>query len=283
MKQILIALLTLLFSVNLFAQQENLQKIYETEKSFEKTVAEKGINQGFLDFLTVDSVVFEPERANGVEIWKSRPKLPATLVWNPIWIDVSSNGAIGYSIGNSVYRANGKDDSQPVYGHYLSVWSRQPNGNYKATIDIGINHEKPQKEETNWKTFTKTTEKTETKISSADYSVQFFEMAEKRGLIKAYQEFLADDAYVLRENNQPFIGKKEALNFLGKNKNLIKFTKRTVFSGTSDLAYMTNSYTFKNKKGEDIEKGNFVQVWKLRNGKWQIVADVFLPSSLNIK
>ena len=29
--------------------------------------------------------------------------------------------------------------------------------------------------------------------------------------------------------------------------------------------------------GKQIEKGNFLQIWKLRGGKWQIVLDAFVP------
>jgi hypothetical protein len=31
------------------------------------------------------------------------------------------------------------------------------------------------------------------------------------------------------------------------------------------------------KKGVETQKGNFIQVWKLRSGRWQIAADLFLP------
>src|SRR5688572_18363749 len=118
--------------------QDSAQKIYETERAFEKMAAEQNIRAGFLEFLTADAVMFFPEAANARETWRARSVTPAALTWNPILIDVSSNGALGYSIGNSIFRQNGKNDPSGVYGHYLSIWTRQPNGVYRAVLDTGI-------------------------------------------------------------------------------------------------------------------------------------------------
>ena len=110
------------------------QKIYETERAFEKMVAEKGMRDGFIEFLSPVGIMFMPDVVNGRDAWKARPATPAALTWNPIWIDVSSNGVLAYSIGNSMYRAKGKDDVDIFYGHYISIWTRQRNGEYRAAL-----------------------------------------------------------------------------------------------------------------------------------------------------
>ena len=48
--------------------------------------------------------------------------------------------------------------------------------------------------------------------------------------------------------------------------------------GAADMAYVSNSYTVTNLKGATIEKGTFLQVWKLRKDKWLIVFDMFVPA-----
>lgn len=254
------------------------RKIYATERAFKKMVAEKGINAGLIEYLAPDGVMFFPEAANARERWKMLPTSPATLIWNPVWIDVSSNGALAYSIGNSLYRENGKDDPIAFYGHYISIWSRQMNGDYRAVLDAGINHEKPAATPVDWKSPADSgKEKNAKKISAADSSVGFYQTAEQQGSDKAYKQYLADDVYLLRENKQPFIGKKAALEYLRQGKSNIKFARRKSFIEAADLAHVFNIYTITNKAGKEIERGNFVQVWKLRGDKWQIVADVFVP------
>jgi hypothetical protein len=258
--------------------QDNAQKIFDTERSFEKMVAEKGIKSGFIEFLSPLGVIFRPGPVNGRESWNSRADSPMALSWNPIKIEVSSNGALGYSIGNSVIRPKGKDDTNPFYGHYLSIWTRQPNGEYRAALDAGITHEKPSKLEPDWKPGEAAgAETNEDRLFAGDSSISFFRLAENRGVKEAYKRFAADDIYLLRDGHLPFVGRGAALDFLDSQKSSIKFVKRRSFIEAGDLAYVYSTYTLIDKNGVEAEKGNFVQVWKLRSGKWVIAADLFLP------
>ena len=277
MKKILLLSIIIFSFTSLFAERE-AQKIFDTEKAFEKTVAEKDINQAFIEFLSLDGLVFVPNAANGREFWKNRPKSPAALYWNPTFIDVSSNGVLAYSTGNSIYKPQGKDDTNSFYGEYATIWQRQSDGTYLAALDMGISHEKPNTE-TKWTSPTDSgKELNEKKFSAADASTGFFEMVTKQGLSKAYQVFLADDARLLREEKMPIVGKQNALNELKNDKSKLFFAKRSVFVSAADMAYISNSYTVNDKNGKPTGTGNFLQVWKLRGIKWQIAFDVFVPN-----
>lgn len=278
MKNVLILILVIFGCVNIFAQS-NAQKIYDTEKAFEKASAEKGLNQAFIEFTTSDGTCFlTGAPTNCREFWKTTPASPAFLTWNPTFIDVSSNGALAYSTGNSVYRAKGKSDTTAFYGEYATVWSRQPNGNYLAALDIGISHEQANTE-TNWTSPTDSgKEMNAQRSSAADSSTAFFETARNMSLSKAYKTFLAEDARMLREGKMPLIGKKNVMSEMKNFKSKVNFAKRSIFTEAADMAYITNSYTVVDKNNKPTETGNFLQVWKLRGGKWQIVFDVFLPN-----
>jgi len=276
MRIFIIATLVFLFTGITLAQND-AEKVFNTEKAFEKMVAEKGIKVGFIEFMAPTGIIFRPEAVNARESFASRPASPASLTWNPIWIDVSSNGAIAYSIGNSVFRPKGKDDPNMIFGHYLSIWNRQANGEYRAALDTGINHEKPASTPTEWRSPADTgLEKNERRISAADSSTGFYEMAEKTGSVKAYKSYLADDAILMRDGRQPLIGKKAAIDYLSEQKPRVLFAKRKAFIEAADMAYVYNLYTLVDPKGAEIERGNFVQVWKLRKGKWLIAADVWV-------
>lgn len=276
MRIFIIATLVFLFTGITLAQND-AEKVFNTEKAFEKMVAEKGIKDGFIEFMSPTGIIFRPEAVNARESFASRPASPASLTWNPIWIDVSSNGAIAYSIGNSVFRPKGKDDPNKIFGHYLSIWNRQANGEYRAALDTGINHEKPVSTPTAWRSPADTgLEKNERRISAADSSTGFYEMAEKTGSVKAYKSYLADDAILMRDGRQPLIGKKAAIDYLSEQKPRVLFAKRKAFIEAADMAYVYNLYTLVDPKGAEIERGNFVQVWKLRKGKWLIAADVWV-------
>ncbi|CAN5509953.1 hypothetical protein BH10ACI1_BH10ACI1_03720 [soil metagenome] len=277
MKKILVLFLILFFCANGFGQS-NLQKVYDTEKAFEKMVAEKGINQGFITFLAPDGIIFNPNPTNGREFWKNRAASPAALFWNPTFVDVASNGALAYTSGNSVYHPKGKDDTNAFYGEYATVWHRQPNGTYLAALDMGISHEQANNE-TKWTSPADSGKELNPQgISAADSSTGFFETAAKQGVVKAYKSFLSEDARMLRDGKMPIIGKKNILNEYKDFKSKVNFTKRSVFIEAADMAYITNSYAIVDKDDKPIETGNFLQVWKLRGGKWQLVFDVFVPN-----
>jgi len=276
MRIFIIAALVFLFA-GITLTQNDAEKVFNTEKAFEKMVAEKGIRDGFIEFMAPTGIIFRPEAVNARESFASRPASPASLTWNPIWIDVSSNGAIAYSIGNSVFRPKGRDDPNMIFGHYLSIWNRQANGEYRAALDTGINHEKPASTPTEWRSPADTgLEKNERRISAADSSTGFYEMAEKTGSVKAYKSYLADDAILMRDGRQPLIGKKAAIDYLSEQKPRVLFAKRKAFIEAADMAYVYNLYTLVDPMGAEIERGNFVQVWKLRKGKWLIAADVWV-------
>lgn len=277
MKKILLLSIIIFSFTNIFAQND-LQKVYETEKAFEKAVAENGINQAFIEFLAPDGIIFAPNATNGREFWKNRPKSAAALYWNPTFVDVSSNGAMAYTTGNSIYKPKGKNDTDAFYGEYATVWQRQTDGSYKAVLDLGISHEQANNE-TKWASPTDTgKELNEKRISAADSSTAFFETTTKQGLSKAYKAFLADDARLLREGKMPILGKKKALDEYKNFKSNVNFAKRSFFIGAADMAYVSNSYTITDKNDKQTESGNFLQVWKLRGGKWQIVFDAFVPN-----
>jgi len=82
--KVIFVLFTSALLVSLAFAQNPAQKVYDTERAFEKTVAEKGINSGFIEYLSTDGLIFNPEAQNGREAWKNRPPSPASLTWNPI-------------------------------------------------------------------------------------------------------------------------------------------------------------------------------------------------------
>jgi ketosteroid isomerase-like protein len=270
--------LFLLTTVTATFAQDHAQAIFDTERAFEKAVADKGIKDGFIEFLSPVGVMFRPEPVNGRAWWMTRTKSPAALTWNPVKIEVSSNGALAYSIGNSIYKPKGSTDNEESHGHYLSVWTRQSDGKYFAALDAGISHPKPSQLEPTWTPGpVKPEEPNPKRLFAGDSSIAFFRMAEDRGLAKAYKAYAAEDIILMRDEKFPFVGRDAAVRFIDDQPNTITFVKRRSFVEAGDLGYVFSAYTLFDKKGTEVEKGHFVQVWKLRNGKWQIAADLFIP------
>jgi ketosteroid isomerase-like protein len=252
-----------------------LEKLIATERNFAKTAAEKDTKTAFLKFSADDAINFSPNAINAKELWNSRQANAALLAWTPEFADISANGALGYTTGPWEFRPKGKDDAPIAFGHFVTLWQKQSDGNFKFVLDIGIDHTPAALSEKCLSPNYSAKENTESK--PADIVRQFFETAEKKGLERAYKMFLGNDIRLYRQGKLPILGKKNALDEIKKNSAILKAAKRSIFINAKDLAYLSNSYTYLDKNGKEIEKGNFLQIWKLIDGKWQIVLDLFRP------
>ena len=236
--------------------------------------AEKNTRDAFLEFSAADGVLFTPAPTNAKTFWTARTANSSLLAWTPEFADISSNGILGYTTGPWEFRPKGKDDAPAGFGHFITIWQKQSDGNYRFVLDFGINHSKIALSDI-WTAPTYLEKGLVDKGSAADISAQFFEMANKESIEKAYKTFAADDIRLYRNEKVPFLGKKEALKEVKKVKDKINFAKRSFFTSATNLAYISNSYTLTDKTGKETEKGYFLQIWKFKDGRWQIVLDLF--------
>jgi ketosteroid isomerase-like protein len=258
------------------AGQNSLQKLVDTEYAFAAMAAEKNTRTAFLTFLADDGVVFNPQRSNGKQVWTARKETPALLSWYPVFADISSNGLIGYTTGPWEYRPKGKDDAPAAFGHYMTIWQKQLDGNFRAVLDFGVFHDKPPVVETRLTSAAAVLPKTgEVKTHAGDATAEFFDMVSHVSLAKAYQNFAADDIRMMRSDKQPIIGKRAALKEIAGVKAKLFISNKMSFYGTDDIAYASNVYMLA-QDGKTVETGNFVQIWKNRGGKWLIVMDIFV-------
>ena len=266
----------LAFSFCVAAAQSDLQNLVQTERAFAALATESGIKAAFLKYMSDDAVLFQPNKVGGKQYWQSRPESEAMLTWAPNYADVSSNGILGYTTGNWEFRPKGKDDAQVAFGEFVTVWQRGQDGRYKFNVDIGISHDKPVKYSTELASPAYPASPNDKNTSAADTANNFFELVGQRGLAKAYQTYAAKEIRSFREGEVPMLGKNRLLSYVKNAKTRTTLTKRAVFFGSADIAYVTNTYN-QTKTDNSVEKGNFMQIWKLIDGRWQIVLDIFKP------
>jgi len=121
-----------------------LDSLVAAERAFATRSVEQGVREAFLAFLAEDGVIFSPRATNGRQAWESRAPVAATLVWEPVFAEVSAAGDLGYTTGPWELRPN--DPQRPTgYGHYVSVWQKQADGAWRVAVDIGISHAQPMR------------------------------------------------------------------------------------------------------------------------------------------
>ncbi len=254
---------------SLAAAQTDLENLVKTEKEFASFTAEKGMKQGFSAYLANDGIIFQPTATNGKDYWNAKPDSSALLVWNPTFADISSNGKLGYTTGDWELRPNGKADKPTAFGQYVTLWQKQIDGKFKAILDIGISHDKPPKVETNWLSPKEAVAAEPTKFFTFLEQSRVFDRSNPATLYqKLYKNNLADNVRVLREGKPPIIGKKLADKETKNAAKELSLQPKFTFD-VKNLAYTYGKYE------TDKEKGSFMEIWKFRNGKWQIVLDVY--------
>jgi hypothetical protein len=276
--KIAVLVLLVFLTANVFGQiDKDLQILAETEKSFARFAAEKDTKSAFLEFAAPDGTVFQPNPTNAIAYWKARGASKGLLSWTPAFADVSANKMLGWTTGPWEYYPKGKTDAPTAFGDFATIWQRQPDGKYKFVLDIGVSHEKSQVDGVDWKSPADAGKTSgEQKLSAGETASEFYQIANNLQLYKAYKTYAADDVRVLREGKLPSLGKENFLRDIKKDKTNVFFTKRNTFFYASDTAYTFNTYVL-TRADKTTEKGNFLQIWKLRAGKWQIVLDVFNP------
>lgn len=290
MKKALILFLSVFCFVEISAQsismnkntpvKNDLQKLVETEKAFAKTAADKNTKAAFLEFLADDGIVFNPTEANGKLVWKARPESPSLLAWNPAWADLSSDGKLGYTTGGWELRPKGKTDKPSGFGEYVTIWQKQVDGSYKAVLDIGINHPSNSFSKSAWKSPTDAGSGVKA-VKDGVNSSTLTDIFSNKSMANGYFNYLSDDCLVLREGNLPFYGKKNAFIALEKLDKEFPPSAFLNFRGNmskifGNMMYVWGVYQL-NDTDKSIKKWNFVQIWKHRGGRWQIVLDIFNP------
>jgi ketosteroid isomerase-like protein len=268
MKTYLIILLIILVIATISFGQTGLENLVAAEKSFAKFSYENGMKKGYLEFLADDAIVFKPNAVNGKEFWKNQKDSNELFVWNPTFADISSDGKLGYATGDWELRQNVKDDKPIAFGQFVTIWQKQIDGNFKVIVDTGISHDKPLKVETNWSSPNDSTNKP-TKFFEFLEQSQVFDRSNPATIYtKLYKNNIADDVRILREGKLPIVGKKLAEKELRKTPKEISLQPKFTFDN-KNLGYTYGKFE------SDKEKGIFLEIWKFRNGKWQIVLDIY--------
>ena len=274
--KLLIFLLVMSMAITVTANPD-LEKMVATERRFAERAAQTSTKEAFLEFAAKDGVLFLPDRINAIEYWKGRGPSTGLLAWAPNYADISANGLMGYTTGNWEFRPKGRDGEPQGFGEFITVWLRQPDGNYRFVVDIGVGHDRPSAFLTSLtNTQEPSREANAERRSAADSANAFYASIYRDGLAKAYENFATTDVRGFREGLMPIVGKKGLVSLTKKDKGKYDLAKRSSFFETADLAYNINTYR-KIVDGKIVEKGNTLQIWKLIDKKWRLVLDVFKP------
>lgn len=250
------------------------QSVAEAQTEFQRALARNGQKAAFLEFLSDDSVVFQPDAMNGKEYWNSVKSDPEGKMFREMfYLDMASNGMVGYSTGRWEWTPKGKN--QPAErGHFVTVWAKRQGGRFRAVIDLTTTEDEAAvKRDKDRIPKEIVGEPNKRGWSAADPSMNFLKAAMSGSRLGgAYSIYAADEIRLIREGDPPIVGKKRVMSET-ENYRSITYPKRVVLNESADMAYVWNPCEYADSD-EGVERGNCLHIWKLRDKKWYITLSV---------
>ncbi|GAB3273893.1 hypothetical protein GCM10027347_46580 [Larkinella harenae] len=264
--------------------QSPLQDMVNTEKKFAQFSRDSTTKTAFLRYLAPDGITFSKGKVtNGRESFEKNPEGPGKLTWQPTAADVAAAGNLGYTTGPWEFRPKSLADKPTGHGHYVSIWKKQPDGNWRVVLDIGIDHPAPPTPPVNTIrpiTGIRTVINSDTAKNREELLVfdkQFIAALEKNGAATTYKQFLAPQARLYRMNQQPYLESTAIDSLFKQPVTLGFFPLNATVAESGDLGYVYgNAQVLTTVGGKSTKQaGNYLRIWKKGNqNQWKIVLDL---------
>ncbi len=121
-------------------------QLINVDKSWSEHSLQKGYHKSRIDFAdNAATDLLEGEMPlHGIneikEYAASHPDSTFTLIWKPLRCEVAASGELGYTFGGWTMKTKSKTGKDTLlFGDYMTVWKRQPNGSWKYIVDGGNN------------------------------------------------------------------------------------------------------------------------------------------------
>ena len=290
-----IAILFTLASVS-FAQEPKqktpLQQMVLTEQSFSKTAEVKNTRDAFMEFIADDGLLFRPGAVNGKKWMNEHPAPPPPdgkrplLAWQPAFAGMAAAGDLGFTTGPWEAKGDIKDAKPVGYGHFVTLWKKQSDGNWRFVVDLGIQHPDSGGPLTIWDvkdTDSSKNFKTVDVASATEVLLQrdraYGDEVSKSSLASSFHAFASKDTRLYLPDHQPYIGRDLSEKALESRKGAVKYQPiGGDVSKSDDLGYTHGTYERADPVDPTkVEKGSYVRIWKKHGNAWQIVLDVTNP------
>jgi ketosteroid isomerase-like protein len=267
-----------------------LAPVVETEHAFAQYSIDHGMKDAFLNFAAPDGVIFRRGPVNAIEVWKSRNPAPTGLLtWWPSYADVSLAGDMGWTSGPYEFREKATDEKPAGTGHFFTVWRRQPDGNWKFVVDLGIEHPAPAAPETalqypvwlkNGKTASRASDVEAARGSLLEAERSLAADSASKGMTTALLARADETLRLYRQNSLPVVGREAVRKTLKDMTEFVTWeTLKTDVADSGDLGYAYGTYAVTPKGSEKpSEQGNYARVWRRQGGgPWRVVFNVTTP------
>jgi len=257
-----------------------LEAMLAEEIAFGQRSVSEGTRAAFLAYLAEDSVVFQPDPADGKTV-QLESQDNGTLTWDPVFAEISADGTLGYTTGPWTHEGGEGADQIRIHGHYVSIWKIQTDGVWKVILDIGNTY--PDPFPADGVVEKRVADGPVDGVGNTDGRQELMEL--DRALSSApdrIDSLLAatdPDVRMYRNGERPTRGREAALNLLGlvltdapEPDDSIRWAPLDAgVAGSGDLGYSFGH------AGVSEDSTSYLRIWRRQAGsEWKIVLDVVI-------
>ena len=121
------------------AGADDFDDMVSAEKAFAADASARNTRDAFLAALADDGIVFAPGPSDGKRVWQARKVNKNRLEWAPEVAEIAASGDLGYTSGPWRFTEEAADKPS-AFGHFFTIWEKQPDGKWKVLVDHGVNH-----------------------------------------------------------------------------------------------------------------------------------------------
>jgi len=267
-------------SLKALAQSSDPSAARETAKidgEYSNVSVAKGMPAASVEYFAEDGVAFAPAAVNGKKYWAGRTNFPGTLIWQPIFAFAAGAADLGYTTG--VWELKKSSEARSLgFGHYVTVWAKQPKGQWKIALDVGTENPQPPEPPPSLQLLppdvTAGTQPQENSRRSLQKAQRQFAEAAHNGIGKAILDYAADDIRVYREKSFPAVGLVAAKLMLTSEQGNVTFQPGgSKMSRSGDLSYSYGNYS--EERGNVVEHGIYLMIWRAdMNGDWKLALNL---------
>jgi ketosteroid isomerase-like protein len=260
-----------------------LEKMAQTERDFAAACRKVGLRDSFLQFFADEALFFVPEPVRAKEGLSKRPSEPFAarqLTWEPRLGDIAASGELGWLTGPSSLLVPSAPKPGPNHQVYLSTWRKQPSGEWRVIIDIGVSTPSAAPFAPGFQRFAMPDRYTKgggpkaaaASLEAADQAVN--ERAATSSMVDGYGPALLDSSRLHRDDIFPIVGRAKIVEWLRAQPG--KFSASTTKAEAAEAGDFGYSYgSFKTEGADKPKTGSYVRMWERRaDGTWFIAVDV---------
>jgi ketosteroid isomerase-like protein len=262
-----------------------LATMAQEERDFAAACRKVGLRDSFLQFFADDALLFTPDPVNAKERLSKRPARPFSevqLTWEPRLGDVASSGELGWLTGPSSLLVPNTPEPGPHAQNYLSVWRRQPSGEWRVIIDVGVGTPSAPPFEPGFHRVAMPDRYAggggrQAGTASLDAADRALNDRAAKSMADGYGPALSASSRFHREGILPLVGQTAIVAWLRARP--VRFsgsTQKAESAEGGDFGYTYGAYRLEG--GDAPESGSYIRVWQRRaDGNWFVVADVTQP------